>query len=425
MGFAIRGKESSFETFPAGEYRVNGIEAYISTDGDNETGMPIFVPSSVGDGMIARLRFRLENGESGPPWSATRAQLAALVYAFGGDPDSLPQQESTEFLLKVQKLINERKSSVAVAVNDKGWTKFVEGAQPPTGEYLFRYAGGRSKNGKIPLEFVSEKRSNGRGGHFTSETVYTSFELVSNSDGSPSPFAGFMLTTEANNGFEGISEDGRPVNKVDGRDKDKPAEEQRQSTDFTRWLRFIECFCPEMLGDTFTWMNDPTQSKYGVSEALQPVVVIDALAKKNGRLALGSLDYNDRGYVKFDFFNLKPVDGNVEIEAVDVNEGADDPEEYFFLWRTIDELGKAAGLTVLENPPGDTIEFLPTEEGKEWLGAVVKPVWMELPGMPETTAFTALSPEQAERLAYELIGGLGTPKLRKEMADRKSEGGDF
>jgi len=174
-----------FEEFESGTYEVNSLEFFTKDD----RGDPIFVAQETKYGvrMVARYRTLDAQGNEGPPGSVDTDGVALLVHAFGGDAGLLPKGEGSDLraLSMAERLIKDADKTVKVYVGDSGWIRRVQGTNLPVGEYLFK------------SERINTVDEDGR--PVWREGDYGAFAtaamtVVSNADGSPSPFDGSGAT---------------------------------------------------------------------------------------------------------------------------------------------------------------------------------------------------------------------------------------
>jgi len=190
---------SSFSTFADGKYKVRGFE----WTSKSEDGQPILVAQRDGR-MVARLRFKLESGEEGPPYSLSISEVSQFVKALGGDVSALPPVPDLQypakvslFLTKAQELSEAAASSVEVEVRD-GWVKSVPGMEVPPGLYYM-----------IMTDLFPVDPDTGdpvpRDGQF-GKYFFVEFEIVAGEGGSETPFKGakvrdllnYSITVEGN-----------------------------------------------------------------------------------------------------------------------------------------------------------------------------------------------------------------------------------
>ena len=174
-------KKKSYTTFEEGSYEVNRVE-FFSTD---DNGDPIYITQETKYGirMVARYR-TFHNDDEGPPGSIGPEDLALFVKAFGVDPSQLPS-DNLQALSAAERLIASADKTVTVNVSDSGWIRYVQGSNLPEGKYLLKYVtiNTRDENGEPTWR-------EGEYGIFATVAL----EVVSNADGSASPYKGSGVT---------------------------------------------------------------------------------------------------------------------------------------------------------------------------------------------------------------------------------------
>jgi len=129
-------ESGEYETFDDGEYTVQGFD-WISV---NDSERPILVAQKDGR-MVGRMKFKLEDGDEGPPYSLELRAMSVLVLAFGGDVDKLPERPSYDQPGKISAYMDAVQSlcitgNTTVVHVKEGWVRWVEGADI-VGKYQF------------------------------------------------------------------------------------------------------------------------------------------------------------------------------------------------------------------------------------------------------------------------------------------------
>lgn len=301
-----------YASFPEGPVDVAGIFDYQTVE--EGSGLPHF--KLVGDRPVARLHLRLITGEKGPIMSADAAQLTLLAMAFAG-PEAIklvegPNRMTAEFLLLVKQVANcQTEGQIAqnkvpakqvAYVNAKGWVSSVTGTKPPLNTmYQVKFMGLRNIDGSDIPAFQETK--------FDS-AVLMNLQITADMWGHPCPFTGYIETARLNQAFDGVKE----LPEADGMKRFAPrlrlTETGARHVAATRLLALVDAFCPELA--QHEWQVDPTKSKYGVNETLNPLPVINALAKAGNHTAVGEYAMTTKKNQYFALESLKPVPDNLQ-----------------------------------------------------------------------------------------------------------------
>lgn len=382
----VEEKGGTYETLPDGDYQVNGIEDYI-TKAEDDT--PTFVPDSLGR-MVARGHYRRTDGGPGVPFSATKSEIAAAVYAFGGDPGKLPNETSPRFLISAQKLANEGgKSRTSKVKGGKGWSRSLAGAFPSDKEsYTWKLAEVRSLDRSEPVAFQEASLPSKNGGSYSESRVWLTLEIVADRRGKPTPFAGWRVDLPLKNPFaDYYPGQTKPATKI-GPKGGIPVEVKR-------FLRMRELFLPAM---KHQWQSDPEKSALGINEVENPIAVYADEMLKAGRTVLGKITITDKGYAKLD-----PMDLEMGDEPIDLDQQAAEAQaQSSALFDVVVLIDSLASFPVFESTPknSNTINLVPTPEGIPFLMSKVAPVWDEikLPLTGDKRMLGSLTPEQCKQL---------------------------
>lgn len=417
FGFEFTGDPTKIEKnysepFPMGDTKVFKIAKWIKVDG--ERSLPIFVP--MGNEMKCMFEWavpvdellRLEGVlgrkvDRGPVMSATYAEMVALVDAFGGNITLLPKGETSAFLMTVQALLEENTTARVCRVNKDGWVQYVEGANPPSVIYCWKYAGSRSADSpaSVPVRFVTVPQKGRNGTEYDATFVWSSYVIVGDDWGNPSPYNGYSIDVKMNNPFDdpGLT---RPRFKL-GAQGGKPI-------DVERFENFVSVFCPQVY--SHSWQSDPEKSGYGVDELDNPFVVIDDLARKSGVVVKGLLEFSAGGKPKIDPSKFRASQAPIDVDAQQAKamQQSSALEELYTLIE--DVLSPDFRVFESTDPNADEINFTFTAQGKKWAKEVLVPAWtvLKLPVENGFRFIKKLNDDQLTALTNYLM-----PQLEEEI----------
>jgi len=395
-----------FEKPKAGNYTVLGIAGFVWTDEEN--GDPIFKPSVLDGRMQALLRLKVAEETPSILATLTVPELVVLVTTLGANPAKvLPAEETTGFLLRVQKVLEKitQPRPLKVVVTEKStpyvkyWSKEFG---PPLGEYHLRVVKIFGHDGQDPIKF-----SNRWGDTETARIVY---EITGDAWGKPTPFDGFQIYETLYQPFDGttVDDDGivrpKPISFPD----DRPG----TPVHAVRLQRLLFHFAKHAPGDVewgdYIWQTDPTESKFGVNEAENPFEVIRHRIADENRSARGVLERTKEGRLKVDLlkFVLAGEDDDDEVD-VQGDKGTQSEELQRLVIFIEDTL--TPDVAVFEpTPEGQAdLNLELTPEGVKWAKENLVETWdlLELPKVGGKRQIGSLSPADAHRLYTVLKDG--------------------
>lgn len=384
---SIDPREGGFETLEKGEYTLTGIKDYFSKD---EEELPIFKPYD--NGLRAMCHFSLEQDTASlPAWSGTKEDFYKLAKNLGANVDGLVVENTSHFLLEIQKRINSTNVTSPIYVGDKGWVRKVVAMLPPDGLYKLRFEGAMSLDGSEPISFQTNSYT--FNGHLVSEEVLKLLFLVESDISGNQEYKDTPVWVNLVNPFDGVFDN-------------QPAWLRAQNGGMLisqrRMMAFLNCFWDGV--ENYIWQTDPEKSDYGINEAENPIVVIVEKAKQNGSFAAARLEVNSKGFIKTDLAEFSPI-GGVPTTVRPVVE-ADVSEEHKKLIATIEDLASAEIFPNKVFDPKPTNPYSFTSLGGTWCKNNVAPIWDKL-GLGETRNFMVLTDKQASMLATKLVDELG------------------
>lgn len=361
--------EEGFVNLADGEYVVRGVESIFSTD---KNGYPVFVEQQ--GNQVGRIRFRLVNGESGPAYSGTKAELAALALAFGVDNRTLKGKEGSSFLAEFQKLTADTPKSLKVTCKN-GWVNRTS-ALPPENLYTIGFVGAHRPDYSEGLEWLE--------GEYGANLMFD-FEIQGDALGNPSLYSGYQFGVYVTNPFS-APQDGKPAFRL--------TDKQATPVAGARMLHFMKIFCPEMIED-YEWESDPLESAFGVNEAASPQYPIIHRAIKNRKTAV----------VKLGHRNTKSGTTVINLDLLDMitpDLTIDEPEpQPATLIELVEFIENKWGKDIFEQS-GDDNEVSFTEKGKEWASNFLAAPW-KTSGLPaKNRKLTALTADQLGKLLTEM-----------------------
>lgn len=419
--FEVRGdktieeKGRGADPFPDGKTQVVKILKWIKIDG--ERNLPIFVP--MGDQIKAMFLLDITDDEKtrtgrveGPAMSATRSQMVGIVRALGGNVATLPEGETSAFLIACMAAI-EGNTKPKTANVYKGWTQWVEGANPPDDYYLWEYVGARSNDRSEPIRFMKKTRPGKNGSSYEVDVLTMTFKIVADYLGGHTPYEGYTLDIQIHNPFDGVSTDGlRPATKL-GKQGGIPV-------DVKRLQDFLKVFCSSDVM-RHVWQSNVEKSAFGIDELENPIVVIDANAKKAGRRAIGKLDFTEGGAPKLDLSGFRPAQATMQEGSVETLPSTQTTALYD-LWSLIEET-LTPDLAVFKPTPKDSQDIVldMTAEGKVWARENIVTAWtdLDLPIENGVRFIGKLNDEQLAKLSdyLKIAAGLNLPVASAEEDD--------
>lgn len=395
----------------AGNYTVNGIGSWFGKCLDDKE-LPVWIPQ--GTKMVVRFNLRMQDGTDGPPITCTKAELACVVKAFGGDPKQLPAEESTRYLLMAQELANKAGVARECYVDKNGWTRvtYLDKALPPTQKaindeefepvkYQWEFVEARSVDGSTPVAF-KDHTSTYPSGTVVESISYFTFQLVGDEFGAHTPYDGFTFDVRMYNPFDGsvleTPAGKKPATKM-GKKGGYPLEVKNM-------IKFQSLFCPEMA--SYHWKSDPENSEYGVNEISNPLPVINKYAQMGHHRAVAPITFStpkkkeNKPRPRLLIDDMTPAGGVIDRDAqtkVEMQQSSKLNTLYDFLL-------KLSGKALFEPTPKDSavIQFNFTDEGREWAKAVLAPAWaaLDLPVTKGSRLLGKLTDEEIDRLMTHL-----------------------
>lgn len=385
-------KVEVMENAPDGRHTVTGIEKWISTDQD---GNPIFI--QWGNSLVVRLEFKTTNGDPGPAYSATPAELFALANAFGAPlPKVKPENRmTTRTLALIQQSINESGGSLVVE-SSNGWVNSIPEASPPKGIYN--------------IKFVDAYRPDRKPGDLDwwtggkQPTLIFEFQIDGDGTGKATIWDGFPVTWWATECFvtETVDSEGNkvPAEVLTFCRTDKGGVPYHAR----RMEMFIDYFASSLYDHD--WQRDALNSEYGVDEVAKPQYVIVDYAKKDAKKVpvFLSIKTPRRGVPRFGFDLLEDM---MEVSR-DVN---DDLEETDLLALANYIEAITPDFEVFTTIDAHNLEF--SDKGREWMREYVggeNGPWHRA-GLPleNKPALTELTDEQVAAFLKELQAQFGEP----------------
>lgn len=392
-------KVETLERAADGKHQVTGIERWISTD---DSGDPIFVPQQ--NQMVVRMKFRTANGENGPAYSATPAELFALANAFGVSlPKVKPENRMTSRTLAlIMRSINDSGKTLTVE-SKNGWVNNIAGASPSKGIYNMRFVDAYRPDRKADdLSWFDTTY-----GH----TLIFEFQIAGDGTGKPTIWDGYPIQWWAKDCFVTNVEDSagelQPVEVLTFARTDKGGVPRAA----LQMQAFIKHFAPSLYDHD--WQRDALKSEYGVDEVAQPQYAIVDYAKRDKKSVpiFLSTKTSRKGNVSFGFDLLEDVmettpEYNIDDEVADEENGI---SNLMGLVKLIEAL--TPEITVFETFDENNVEF--SEDGREWMREYVggeNGPWHRA-GLPleNKPALTELTPEQIAAFSRELQAQFGEP----------------
>lgn len=375
-GFGVLGDfnnvESGYETIDDGDYTVVGVESVFSTD---KNGYPVFVDQNGRD--VARIRFLLEDGSTGPAFSGTKPELVLLAGLFGVDVRQLRGKEGTSFLSTFQTITAEAPNKLNVTSKD-GWVNL--DLLPPENLYTVRFVGAHRPDRGDGLLWQPGEYG---------ETLIFDFEIAGDVLGRPSLYDEYRFGVFVRNPFA------EPKN---GQPRFKLTDKGATPVDTARMMKFVQMFCPNML-DEYEWESDPLESVYGTDETANPQIPIIHAARKQKKTAIVKLNHKTtkagRKVINMDLQDLTTA----EPDAVDYTDTPTQPAELLDLITYIETRWPDEEIFD-QSSDDDGVIF--TEAGKQWASEYLTAPW-KTAGLPaRNRKLASLTNEQVGTLLREL-----------------------
>lgn len=363
--------EIGYETVEDGEYTVVGVESVFSTD---KSGYPVFVEQNGRD--VARIRFLLEDGSSGPAYSGTKPELVLLAGLLGVDVRQLRGKEGTSFLSAFQALTSEAPNKIHVTSKD-GWVNL--DLLPPENLYTVRFVGAHRPDRGDGLLWQA--------GEYGENLVFD-FEIAGDVLGRPSLYDEYQFGIFVTNPFA-EPEGGQPRFKLTDKGKTPAAT--------ARMMKFIQMFCPNML-DEYEWESDPLESVFGTDETVNPQIPIIHMARKQKRTAIANLKHkttkSGRKVINMDLLDLTTAE-----QEIDYTDTPTQPAELLDLITYIES--RWPDEEVFDQSTGDD-EVIFTENGKKWASEYLTAPWKAASLPARNRKLSSLTEEQVGTLLREM-----------------------
>lgn len=166
--------ENEYASFANGTYKVKGIKWFTLDDKQR----PMLKAQKDGK-LVGRLRFILENGEDGPPYSLMIGDMGMLARAFGADTSKLPpvpMESQAGQVATYMQAVQEASTGKVIEVTVKdGWVSTVKGMDVPTGYFYFYIA-----------DIFPDAPKQGEYGPY----FHIAYEVVAGEGGSETPYKG-------------------------------------------------------------------------------------------------------------------------------------------------------------------------------------------------------------------------------------------
>lgn len=330
--------QGEFEKFPDGACTVTGFHSWIEKDLDDQQ-LPTWVPNSWNSELTARMALRQEDGTEGPPISLTRPQLAAFIYALGGDPSELMVngkiQATAQTLLAAQDILSNVTGTYTVWVRN-GWASSY-GLPIPDSLYnlRFQYAGAKGVD-----EGCYGTDNNGE--------AYINVYFVIDGDmmGRPTPYDGFTVSQKMFQAFDGTWE-------PNGHRMPKLRKGKRGGTlaPARRTVAFQQMYCPDKNWESYQWTD---------AELVNPWIALVREAKAANRANVGHV----RHHVSKSGALWLKVDVETFVKGEDTATDAPDLRQSL-----VDALFETPeGQATFVNPdPYKNNDYTLTDAGKAWI----------------------------------------------------------
>lgn len=387
-------KAGEYEVCADGEHQVNGFTYMIPKDKTE----PMYVEQQ--GKLVVRIKLSKVDGTEGPAYSATPAQLFALVSAFGATLPKISAENrmTTRSLIALKQALDNVPVKKVLTVSSKnGWVNRIDEATPPKDLYTVRFVEAhRSDYEPGSLEWYSTTTK--KGGTMT--YLMAEFEIVGDKFGKPSVWDGYQFGVMMYKPF--ITE---PT--VIGDETLTPTDVPMWTktpkgaipTNVLRWQGFIQHFTVNL--EDHDWQTDAQLSEYGVNEVVSPQYIIFGNAFKNRktRSVLAVLSTRESGQLSMDLNDLIPNEDSTEEEP-----------QASELYALIEMIEKLAGKDAFVQSTDNAVVF--SDTGRAW----AKKTFGEKNGPWERAGMKLedhrplhkLTSDECKRLLEELVGQFET-----------------
>jgi hypothetical protein len=375
------GEGGSYATIEDKFYTCKGFEFIIREDN------PPQYEDLNGEEKVL-IKFLTFDGAEGPAASLSPAEFIALVHKFGGEDytPSVEDLKETSCLIEGKEKAN--KAGKQLSVESKGgWARqYSLSLHIPEGKYTVKFKGAHRQDREEGNYHFTRREM----GENVNEFLIFDFVVTGNALGKPSIYDGFEFSLFMTNVFvAGKNVNGKNIN----------AEEIAQpvmvgNVTSKRWLEFARYFAPAL--DDYEWEVDPTKSRYGVSEVLQPqYVIINEALKADQRVVVYYEPIKGKRTTKWtvELADLSKVNERAEKVTEESS------EEEYTLKDFVNVVKEIAGENIFESE--DPVSF--TSEGKEWAEKNLSDIWTKENGFPNVRVFTILKSSQIEQLINHLV----------------------